>query len=117
MDLIKEAALATEDENIIAAIPTMEIFYKRHRGKINKDEWEDFQQDIILYTLQVYKRFDPNKAAFTTFLYCSLIALLNNLITRYTGIKVTKKDFRDEDKITVNIVSLEEGGKYEFQNK
>lgn len=114
MSKITEFALGTENPDIINAIPTMEHFYNKHKKKINKSEWDDLQQDIILLTIQTYENYDNSKAKFSTFLNYTLPFLLITFITRYTGIKVTNRDLKKGD-VKIKIVHYE-GGIYESKN-
>lgn len=109
MFLLKEFIKKCDKYEIKEAESVMMYFYRENKKLVSRDELEDFQQDIILEALTSYEKWDNSKSKFATYLTHCLKNIKNDLISRYTGIKVTQysyaKALKEGSKITINLCS------------
>lgn len=110
MNMLQSFIDNSSDEVIKSYKNMIMNFYCTHRKKISKSEWEDFQQDIICCILVFRDKFDETKSDFSTFMSYQFQELLQNIITKYTGIKMNYyqyNKFKQDNKKLV-ILSLED---------
>lgn len=110
---IKELHLINED-SILKCEELLWKTYHSLKPMVAKSEHEDLKQDILLTLIEADRDFDPAyEVRFSTFLYPRLNKLGNDILTRYTGIKLwrSEKDRIESstgEKIYINIIEFEE---------
>lgn len=112
MNILREFVCETKDENIKKCIPLILGFYKGNKRLISESEKEDFQQDIILTVLEANSNYDKNKGSFATYLLWCFKTLKQNIISKYTGIRMNYYQYRNnfkKEKKPLRIYSLEKG--------
>lgn len=73
------------------SVPFLLKFYSKHKTKIPIDEIEDFIHDLLMVCFETMQKWNSDKGIkFTTMLYGDLLNYEKTIITKYTGIKVTK---------------------------
>lgn len=110
MNILQKFVYETEDDNIKKCIPLILGFYKCNKKLIPSSEAEDFQQDIIATILEAINNYDENKGTFATYLLWSFKTLKQNIISKYTGIKMNYYQYRNnfkKEKRPIKIYSLE----------
>ena len=110
MNILNEFIENSDNEFIKSSKSTILWFYKTNYNLMSKDEREDFAQDIILIVLNALKRYDFTKAKFGTYLTWTFKSYKNDMITKFTGIKVTEEEFykmRKRGIYSLSVVNLE----------
>lgn len=81
---------------------------------VSRDEYEDLKQDIILTVIEADNSYDPKyETSFLTHLGYQMRAIEDDLITRYTGIKLWKGskaliEKQTGEKVYINITNFKE---------
>lgn len=88
MKILQDFLKNINNEDIIKSSSIIYDFYSKNKKLIPNDEREDFQQDIILTVLKANKKYDNTKGTFGTYLIWSFKTLKQNIISKYTGIKM-----------------------------
>lgn len=104
MHILKEFMEDTQDPVIRSSIGLVINFYKANKKMIPFDEREDFQQDIILCILRSREKYDQSIGAFSSLLCWDLRSVLYDIISKYTGIKMSKRQylkFKEENGVLV----------------
>lgn len=89
------------------------IFHK-FKPLVNKCEYEDLRQDIILCVIESDRTYDSKyETKFSTYLGYGIMSMFQDVITRYKGIKLWNCDKytlekQTGEKIYINITNLEE---------
>lgn len=94
MNMLAEFMENTDDLEIKSTAGLVFDFYKHNKSKIPFDEREDFQQDIILCVLRARKKYDPKKGTLFSLLCWELKPLLNDLISKYVGIRMNCRQYQ-----------------------
>lgn len=118
MQLLKEYIKSVDNTYVKESRSTILWFFMTNYQTIPKEEIEDFEQDIIMVILEALEKYDPNKGKFNTFLSWRLRLYKKDLITRFTGIKLTGDEYIKRKKkggLFLQITQLEEGGKNDNQ--
>lgn len=121
MTLLREFIDGYGKQYIKDAAFTVYQFYRENKKLIPKDELEDFQQDIIIAILYTENNWIPSKGKFATYLIWNLRTIKQDIISKYTGIKIGyyqyMKESKEGNKITITMLSYEDseqgGIKYE----
>lgn len=84
------------DEHVSKAMSLIMMYYKKHKSKVSPDEREDLFMDLIC---QVYSLYDiwegESYTEFCSFVYFKLMDWEKRILTKYTGIKVSRSDVRN----------------------
>jgi hypothetical protein len=110
--LLKDFIETCGDDNMKKSLPTAIKFIQSYKKILSKDEMEDINQDIIIILLETKKEYDSSKGSFVTLFDWKLKNLRRQLITKYTGIKISSDHLckmKNENKhIFINMVGYEE---------
>lgn len=93
MNILKEFMESNEDPVIKSSIGLVVNFYNLNKKMIPFDEREDFQQDIILCILRSRKKYNPSIGDFPKLLCWDLRTVLYDIISRYTGIRMSRRQY------------------------
>lgn len=88
MKILVDFLKSIDNEDIKKSSSIIYSFYNKNKKLIPHDEREDFQQDIILSVLKANKKFDSVKGSFGTYLIWNFKTLKQNIISKYTGVKL-----------------------------
>ena len=93
MNILKEFMESNEDPVIKSSIGLVVNFYNSNKKMISFNEREDFQQDIILCILRSRQKYDPSIGDFPKLLCWDLRTVLHDVISRYTGIRMSTRQY------------------------
>lgn len=88
MKILQDFLKNIDNEDIIKSSSIIYDFYSKNKRLIPNDEREDFQQDIILTVLKTNSKYNRLKGTFGTYLIWNFKTLKQNIISKYTGIKI-----------------------------
>lgn len=93
MKILNEFISSNTDPVIKTSSGLIINFYNEHQKMIPKGELDDFQQDIILCVLKSRQKYDPSIGAFPKMLCWDLRSVLHDVISKYTGIKMSRRQY------------------------
>ncbi|MGL6024547.1 MAG: hypothetical protein ACRCZ9_03910 [Fusobacteriaceae bacterium] len=93
--LFLEGSPDKRDFHILKALSLIMMYHKKHRGKITKDEESDLLMDLITQSYEAYDSWKGGTVSeYCSYLYFKLMDWEKTILTKYSGIKVSRSDFR-----------------------
>ena len=93
MKILNEFISSNTDPVIKTSSGLIINFYNEHKKMIPAGELDDFQQDIILCVLKSRQKYDPSIGVFPKMLCWDLRVVLHDVISKYTGIKMSRRQY------------------------
>lgn len=85
----------TRDKYVRKCTSLIMMYFNKHKSKVSMDEREDLIMDLICQVYSAYDDWDEvSNSSFCTFVYFKLMDWEKHLLTKYTGIKVSRNDLK-----------------------
>lgn len=111
MKILQDFIKNIDNNDIKTSSSVIYSFYSKNKKLIPNDEREDFQQDIILTVLKASNKYNKSKGSFSTYLIWNFKTLKQNIISKYTGIKINYyqyiNNFKKEN-CPIKVISIKE---------
>ncbi|MGL4970543.1 MAG: hypothetical protein ACRC45_02820 [Cetobacterium sp.] len=83
------------DKCVFKAMSLIMMYHNKHKSKVSSSESKDLLMDLICQAYSAYEVWRGDTyAEFCTFLYFNLMDWEKTILTKYTGIKVSRSDLR-----------------------
>ena len=96
VEQIREQMLDGDERDVVIGGSINTLLRKFHKLKdsISRDEHFDLINDLIAFAYTTYDNWDETKSKYNTYLTTCLLHFQDHFVTRYTGIKTTRYQFR-----------------------